>query len=264
MMPGGFGKARGANKTVVEEEISISWNVAPRAGGAAALEPEPEPEPAAPWHAESAWQEIEELEATAPAAPTEQWQGKHVALDGAKLGEVFASAADTRSYEEVRSGGDEGSEQQGATPSFPSAGSAQREVVDWLGRAGLASHAQALVALGLSSMEHCAAVTPEDLAAAGMRDAEMRSYYAALRDGACIPLELAGVSTQAPPDPQFRFPERPLTDWLCAARGRGGGNGRGGRAGGSGVGGDGGPARQAARDAAGADARALRRARPGC
>ena len=174
MAPGGFGKARGANKTVIEEEISISWNTANIAANiASSLEPEPEPEPGAPWHAESAWKEIEELEDAAPAKESEQWQGKHAALDGAKLGEVLARAADTRSYEEARAEPQEGG--AAGLAEFPAAGSAQREVVDWLGRVGLAPHAHALVALGLSSMEHCAAVTPEDLAAAGMSDDEMRS-----------------------------------------------------------------------------------------
>ena len=117
--------------TTIEDPIEIQW----------AKQPEPEPEPE-------------------PAAEPASWAGVHPAMEGAALGTALQRAADARSYEEVHAD----------PPPFPASGP-ERDVIEWLGQAGLAKHAEALVAMGLRSMAHCGSVSPEDLAAAGMTEA---------------------------------------------------------------------------------------------
>ena len=156
-----FGNPTRPSSVVIEEPIEIQWTDPVRRGRrqpSTSSEPEPEPERAAVWSDEDGGEEGEQA-GTA-------WQGQHPAISGAALGEVLARAEDTRSLEQIQ---------------FPAQGAA-REVVEWLGRAGLAAYAQALVGAGLTSMEHCAVVTPEDLAAAGMAEPEMETFYAALRE----------------------------------------------------------------------------------
>ena len=127
--------------TTIEDPIEIQW----------AKRPEPEPEPE-------------------PVAEPASWAGVHPAMEGAALGTALQRAADARSYEEVHAD----------PPPFPASGP-ERDVIEWLGQAGLAKHAEALVAMGLRSMAHCGSVSPEDLAAAGMTEAEARMFYTALR-----------------------------------------------------------------------------------
>ena len=190
-----FGKQRPV-KVVIEDEIEIQWTNPVTRGrrgvnlpGAAEPEPEPEPEQVAA----SAWSDDDDDGELAgqERGRESSWQGRHPAIDamsGAALGKVLARASDTRSLEEVRGAAEEQQAASAPVPSFPAAGPA-REVVDWLGRAGLAAHAQALVSAGLSSMDHCASVTPEDLAAAGMTEPEMKTFYAALREDSAASAE---------------------------------------------------------------------------
>ena len=170
-----FGDPTRPSSVVIEEPIEIQWTDPVRRGRrqrSTSSEPEPEPERAAVWSDEDGGEDGEQA-GTA-------WQGRHPAISGVALSEVLARAEDTRSLEQVQ---------------FPARGAA-REVVDWLGRAGLAAHAQALVAAGLTSMEHCAVVTPEDLAAAGMAEPEMETFYAALREQRSAETPIGSVPEQ--------------------------------------------------------------------